>query len=181
MNKKLIDNIKLNFGENIILAYGDWSNDRQMRNYIPTKGVGLKRRLSKEFTIFNVDEYNTSKKCCKCGSNTEKFMKRKNPRPHKTNEILVNGLLRCENGSCGKYFDRDLNGSLNIRKIALNEINSIERPKSLQRDNKKQKSAFFDDKAFNITKRKVKNQQRKIKNETILNYQKCVQKIKKTL
>ena len=35
----------------------------KMKNYIPTKGIGLKRSLAKEFDVYNVNEYNTSKKC----------------------------------------------------------------------------------------------------------------------
>jgi hypothetical protein len=96
---------------------------------------------------------------------------------------LVNGLQHCKNGLCDKYFDRDLNGSLNIRKIALNSINSIARPKYLQRKRRKI-SASFDDEATFITKQKVKIK-KKINNNSLLYYQKCiqkcVQKLKQTL
>ena len=121
--EKLVKRIKNKFGKNPILAYGDWSNKKQSKYYIPTKGIGLKRRLSKNFQIYNIWEYNTSKKCCNCGSNNKKFMVRKNPRPYKNNKRLVNGLLHCENGLCDKYYNRNLNGSLNIRKIMVNIIN----------------------------------------------------------
>ena len=186
--QKLVDNIKNTFGDDIILAYGDWSNDKQMKNYIPTKGVGLKRRLAKEFTIYDVHEYNTSKRCCICGSEMEKFMRRKNPRPYKNDEILVNGLLRCKNEFCGKYFDRDLNGSLNIRKIAIEAINGNERPAYLQRTN--QLSAPFDDRASHIAANKtnkVRNRKSNSKSRTSskvkqnIDYEKIVQKIKKLL
>jgi hypothetical protein len=150
-----------------------------MKYFMPTKGIGLKKRLPKEFPIVNVDEYNTSKKCYNCGSDIIKFMRRENPRPYKKNEILGNGLLHCKNGLCDKYFDRDLNGSLNIRKIALNSINSIARPKYLQRKRRKIHTSF-DDEAINITKQKVKIK-KKIYNKSLLYYQKCVQKLKETL
>lgn len=59
--QKLITNIKKVFGDNVALMYGDWSIPKQMRNYMSTPMIGLKRRLSKEFDIINIDEYNTSK------------------------------------------------------------------------------------------------------------------------
>jgi transposase len=87
-----------------------------------SKGICLKKKLSKEFLTVNVDECITSRKCYNCGSDIIKFMKRKNPHLYKKNEFLVNGLPDCKNGLCYKYYDRDLNGSLNIRNRTFNSI-----------------------------------------------------------
>ncbi len=123
----------------IIIAYGDWSIGKQLRGFMPTKGIGLKRTLSKYFRIINIDEYNTSKMCHYCGKETEKFMKRKNPKPYKDNEIIVHGLLRCKNVICNKYFERDFNGAFNIRKICISYLKNKAKPTYLKRVKKKEK------------------------------------------
>ena len=45
-----------------------------------------------------------------------------NPRPYKTGNILVHGLICCKNGC--SYWNRDVNGATNIYKIAYNAINN---------------------------------------------------------
>ena len=39
---------------------GDWGVPKQMRNFISTPMIGLKRRLRKAFDIINLDEFKTS-------------------------------------------------------------------------------------------------------------------------
>ena len=56
-----LNNIKYKFGENCTLMMGDWSVSKQMRHFISTPMIGLRRRLRKEFDVINIDEYNTSK------------------------------------------------------------------------------------------------------------------------
>ena len=43
-----------------ILIYGDWSIGRQMKNYISTPNIGLKRKLAEYFKIYSIDEFRTS-------------------------------------------------------------------------------------------------------------------------
>jgi len=57
----LIKKIKEVFGEDCKIIMGDWSVPKQMKNFISTPMIGLKRRLAQAFDIFNLDEYNTSK------------------------------------------------------------------------------------------------------------------------
>jgi transposase len=64
-----------------------------------------------------------------------------NPRPYKTGNILVHGLICCKNG-CG-YWNRDVNGATNIYKIAYNAINNKERPNYLSRSNHSCNSSGF--------------------------------------
>ena len=47
--------------ENILLCYGNWSNKKQMRYIMPTKGVGMRRLLEKKFPVSLIDEFKTSK------------------------------------------------------------------------------------------------------------------------
>ena len=56
-------------------------------------------------------------------------MLRENPKPWKTNYVLVHGLLRSKSGC-------DTNGAKNIYKISYNHINNIERQLYLSRRNK---------------------------------------------
>ena len=39
------------------LIYGDWSIGQQMRNYMSTPNIGLKRRLVEYFRIYSIDEF----------------------------------------------------------------------------------------------------------------------------
>jgi hypothetical protein len=54
---------------------------------------------------------------------------RKNPKPYRRGNVLIHTLICCKN-RCG-YWNRDVNGSTNIYKIAYNAINNKERPNYL--------------------------------------------------
>jgi hypothetical protein len=70
--------------------------------------------------------------CSKCEVGIcKKTMVRENPKPYRSGNIIVHGLICCKNG-CG-YWNRDVNGSTNIYKIAYNAINNKERPNYLSR------------------------------------------------
>ena len=56
----LVRKIKKTFGNDAIICYGDWSIGKQMRGKISTPNLGLKRKLSEHFTIYNLDEFRTS-------------------------------------------------------------------------------------------------------------------------
>ena len=109
--EKLYNSIKRMFGEDILIAYGDWSVNDQMKGFKSTPGIGLKRKIFKRFDCIETNESYTSCRCHNCGRIAKRFMKRK----VNDNNILVTGLLRCTNDKCGNYWDRDVNGSLNIR------------------------------------------------------------------
>jgi hypothetical protein len=154
----MINKIKNKFGNNITLCYGNWSFSKQMKNFIPTPNIGLKKRLGKDFKIYTIDEYNTSKKCFGCGSDNENKIKIKDPKVNQKEkkrkrkckyqginyvklekeneirkEIYAHSLLCCSNKKCNKVWSRDINGSLNILKIGLSIINKKDRPTELQR------------------------------------------------
>ena len=155
----IINKIKEKFGDKkITLCYGNWSCSQQMKNFIPTPNIGLKKRLGKDFKIYTIDEYNTSKKCFSCGSDNENKIKIEDPRIYQKEkkrkkkckflginyfklkeenpikkEIKAHSLLCCSNKKCNKVWSRDINGSLNILKISLSVLNKKDRPKELQR------------------------------------------------
>ena len=58
--RNLIKTIKSTFGDDAIIIMGDWSGKGRLK-YRPTPNIALKRTLSHEFPIFDLDEYNTSK------------------------------------------------------------------------------------------------------------------------
>lgn len=64
--------------------WGNWSQKKQLRNYISTPNKGLRQRIEKYMKILLVDEFNTSKKCTSCECVLEKFMYRENPKPYKS-------------------------------------------------------------------------------------------------
>jgi hypothetical protein len=56
----LVRYIKVKFGKDVTLIYGDWSSGQQMRNIISTPNLGLKRKLREYFKVYNIDEFRTS-------------------------------------------------------------------------------------------------------------------------
>lgn len=128
---KMINQIKKHFGgpENTVIAIGDWSSsNHHMRGKEPTKGKGF-RKLFKQagYRTYLVHEYNTSKIC---HQEMAKFLYRPSKKPKYLGQnILVHGLLGCQSvHGCGRLWNRDVNGSLNIRMLALLAFQGIERP-----------------------------------------------------
>lgn len=98
----------------------------------PVKGKRMGNLFRQNgYELYLVDEYNTSCKCSKCEGG-EKFITRKNPRPYRSGNILVHGAVRCKN--CSAVWNRDVNSSTNIYRIAKNAINKKERSKYLFRE-----------------------------------------------
>jgi transposase len=146
---KMINNFRSTFGspdDNVIIAIGDYDQGSyHLKGKEPTKGKGLRKILrTAGYEVLLVDEYRTSCKCHNCHSDTEKFMLRKNYKPPKKHqiengtykeEIIVHGLLRCTSANgCGSLWNRDVNGSLNIRMLALKALGGQERPLGFRRE-----------------------------------------------
>ena len=130
--QNLVENVKRTFGKDCVIGYGNWSQPQQLKNFMPTPNKGLRKILTKNFAVVDIDEYRTSKMCYNCKSETEKFIRRK-ARPTSKRESLVHGLLRCKNGCCKTIWNRDLNGALNIRKCLECEVKKVRRPLYLTR------------------------------------------------
>ncbi len=137
---KMINNFKKKFGnpEEVIIAIGDWEQKQQMKFKEPTIGKGIRKIFRKNhYDVYLVDEFRTSCICCKCQRNdsrNEKFLKRKDPRPWKKNQEelkLVHGLLKCQ--TCRGYWNRDVNGAINIRTMAEKAISGEDRLIAFQR------------------------------------------------
>ena len=135
---RMIENFKKKFGEGseVVLAFGDWSQKKQMKFKEPTKGKSFRTLFRKAgYSVFLVDEFRTSKMCSNCQNEEgvcEKYKKIPSPRPWRNKvEIICNGLVKCK--TCNTKFNRDVNSTLNIREIALNSLNGVSRPEFLDR------------------------------------------------
>ena len=124
-----LNHIEDTFGDkdDILLCYGDWSNNKQMKYIIPTKGVSLRRIIRKKFDVVLINEFRTSKLFSKCH-----------------NELLnykhIHRLLVCQgcksNGSESKnvtFMNRDMNACMNMIYLSNEWINKKVRPEKFNR------------------------------------------------
>ena len=124
--------IKNKYGKNINLIYGDWSVTKQMRNFISTPNIAIKRKLKEKFNVFNIDEYKTSCLYYKTEEKGENFyITDKINKKRKLHSVLTFKMETNEN-ECKKIridcINRDYNGCLNIRKIFHSYIKNETRP-----------------------------------------------------
>ena len=132
---KLVNNIKNKFGNDLILVFGDWSDEQGYRTGETSTCKGIKKRLSKIFNSYLVDEYNTSKLCCKCGNKLEHYKdkfrllickdcKIRTQYHYKYYDMNVNCLKEQKITFKSQIFTRDLNSCLNIIKLSEYIINN---------------------------------------------------------
>jgi len=139
INKKraqdnMLNKISKKFSDTHIIIIGDWSIGKQMRNFISTPNLTLKRKLKERFKIYNIDEFRTSCLCYKteelCENLYLKFEKDPKQKERKIHSILT---YQMENKRKG-CINRDKNGCKNIQKIFNNYIETGERPVRYRRD-----------------------------------------------
>jgi len=137
--QRMLNKFKEKYGkpENVVIGFGDYDQKRHMKFKEPVKGKGFRNLFRKAgYEVFLVDEYRTSCKCSDCKifeGVCETFRKRENPRPWRNDIIKVHGLVKCK--TCSRLWNRDVNASRNICKIAFNELRGLERPPYLSRSN----------------------------------------------
>ena len=131
---KLLNKIKNKFGKDCKLIYGDWgekTNCYQMRNFISTPKIGLKRKISEKFKIYNIDEFRTS---CLNNITEEKcknlYLPDKKGKLRKLHAVLT---FKMENNRCG-CINRDWNAVRNMRKITDYWLQYGERPIKFRRN-----------------------------------------------
>ena len=130
INKKRTEDHMLNiiekkFGKNLIVIHGDWCVTKQMRNFISTPNLGIKRKLKERFKIFNIDEYRTS---CLHHKTEERcknlYLPDRKGKLRKLHSVLT---FKMENNRKG-CINRDYNGCMNIRKLFNAHMNNEPRP-----------------------------------------------------
>jgi hypothetical protein len=135
INKKrtednMLNKIEKTYGKESIIIIGDWCIEKQMKNFISTPNIGLKRKLKERFKVYNIDEYRTS--CL--NYKTEEpcsniYLSDKNNKSRKIHSILT---YKMENNRLG-CINRDKNGCKNIQKIFEYYIKNNERPEKYKR------------------------------------------------
>ena len=118
----------------------NFEQKQHMKYKAPVKGKGIRRIFRNNgYKLYLVDEFRTSCMCSICKTEIarcKKFQIRENPKPYKSGNILVHGLIKCK--TCLGVWNRDVNGATNIYRIAKSAINGIERPKYLCREKKEE-------------------------------------------
>ena len=116
--KKSIDvflnKIKETFGENILIGYGNWSRDTQMKHFMPTMNKGLRKLIHKKYDTITINEFNTSKKCCNCYSDLEYYKDKDGKKVFRL--LKCSNCVSCENKQTA-FMTRDINSAVNIRNI----------------------------------------------------------------
>ena len=153
---KLIKNIRETFklkneyGNDLILVFGDWSDEPEHKTGETTINKNLKRKLSKHFkNCYLVDEYNTSKLCCKCGRELEKYNDKhrllickdcrlnKNQYSYKYFELNVDHFKNDTIKFKDRYFTRDMNSCLNMIRLAEHIISGCKEEINLGKEERK--------------------------------------------
>ena len=127
--KKSIDTflnkIKETFGENILIGYGNWSRDTQMKFFMPTMNKGLRKLIHKKYDTITINECNTSKKCCDCNKDLEYYKDKEGKKVFRL--LKCSNCVSCENKKI-VFRTRDANSSINIMKLTKCWIETQTRP-----------------------------------------------------
>jgi len=131
--KKSIDTflnkIKETFGENILIGYGNWSRDTQMKFFMPTMNKGLRKLIHKKYDTITINECNTSKKCCDCHKDLDYYKDKENKKVFRL--LVCSNCVSCENKKI-VFRTRDANSSINILKLTKCWIEKQTRPTEFQ-------------------------------------------------
>ena len=138
INKKrtednMLNKIESKYGKDIKIIIGDWSIGKQMRNFISTPNLAIKRKLKTRFQVFNIDEFRTS--CL--NYITEEPCKNLYLPDNKNKERKIHSILtyQMENNRKG-CINRDKNGCNNIQKVFKSYMETGERPEKYKREYK---------------------------------------------
>ena len=136
----MVNQIVKKYSKDHIIIIGDWSIGKQMRNFISTPNLTLKRKLQETFKVYNIDEFRTSCLSYKteevCENLYLKFKKDKLQKERKIHSILT---YQMENNRKG-CINRDKNGCKNIQKVFKCYMETGERPEKYRREYKDNKS-----------------------------------------
>ena len=99
----------------MVLAYGSWGLVAGRAGAVcnkgnpPCIGVGLMRKLAREFVVVPTPEAYTSKTCCRCLGECGPWRELEELEGRR-----VRGLRRCTQRDCMAILNRDKNGATNI-------------------------------------------------------------------
>jgi hypothetical protein len=135
INKKrtednMLNKIEKTYTKDSIIIIGDWSIGKQMKNFISTPNLSLKRKLQERFKVYDIDEYRTSclnyrtEELCK-----NLYLPDKKNKERKMHSILTYKMENKRNGC----INRDKNGCKNIQKVFNYYMEYNERPERYKR------------------------------------------------
>jgi hypothetical protein len=117
-NETIKENIKKRKFDNVIMFYGDWGRNPNLKNSAPTPGIALRRKIHKRLPTMTVNEHYTSQTCPCCHERNLENPKLLGPT---RNVSEKHHLLRCENVNCqSRWWNRNVVGSYNILFKGLN-------------------------------------------------------------
>ena len=132
--KKSIDNflnkIQETFGSNILIGYGNWSRDTQMKHFMPTMNKGLRKQIHKRYDTITINEFNTSKKCCGCSNEMKHYRDKKNKEVYRL--FVCSNCVSCQNKQT-VFRTRDANSAVNIMNLTTCWIKNQTRPEEFSR------------------------------------------------
>jgi hypothetical protein len=125
--------IEKKYSKDHTIIIGDWSIGKQMRHFISTPNLSLKRKLKERFKVYNIDEFRTScisyktKDLCK-----NLYLPDKKGEDRKIHSILT---YQMENNRKG-CINRDKNGCRNIQYVFNYYKKTGKRPMKYSREYK---------------------------------------------
>ena len=130
---KIINKIKDKFGKDMTLVMGDWSIGKQMKNFISTPNLGLKRKLNEHYNVYNLDEFRTSLLNCKTNKKCENlYLPDKKQVIRKLHSVLT---YQTENNRSG-CINRDENSVNNMIMLTNYYLQHKDRPEKFKRSYK---------------------------------------------
>ena len=157
---KLLNKIRSFYGEDAVLVMGDWGQGKQMKGFISTPGIGLKRKLKEKFQVYDVDEYKTS---CIHHMTKEKCENLKLGYNGKIRRLHAVLTYKMEKNRMG-CMNRDKNGCMNMMRLVEARRRGEERPEELKRQN-----VLTVERPSNRTKPIIENRSQERSNESELN------------
>ncbi len=122
-----LNKIKKTFGDNLLIGYGNWSRDTQMKNFMPTMNKGLRKLIHRKYDTITVNECLTSKMCCDCKSELENHRDDKGRKIHRLLVCIGQGCVSFQNKK-SVFKTRDLNSAVNILNLTKLWLERKERP-----------------------------------------------------
>jgi hypothetical protein len=126
-----INKIGQTFGQDTVIAYGNWSRTDQMKGCAPSPGIGLRRLIHRKYRTLTTDEYLTSKLCSECGSRMKNHRIQRKIKGHIL-KFRLHRLMCCTECVSSEskrvaFRSRDLNAAKNIYQIGVHFCDFRER------------------------------------------------------
>ena len=118
----------------VLVGFGDWSEQDCLKGTEKAPVKKMRKMLgSMGAKVIKVDEYRTSKCCSHCMKGDNENVRYNDTKCHR--------IIRCNNSECKTYWNRDVNGSRNIRSVLMSMVlGESQRPAGLRRSLKRSRT-----------------------------------------